>query len=167
MPEKIGHPIDGIEEYNNPIPGWLMWILFVTIGISAVYWVLYPGFWPGATGWDQAKMYDEEMAVADVKYSMLRPKAVDINSLVNDPKAIAAGKEIFAHNCVPCHGADAHGGIGPNLTDKDWIYGGKPEDIVKTITNGTAKGMPSWNSQLGAAKIGYAASYVHSLGGGQ
>lgn len=167
MPEKIGHSIDGIEEYNNPIPRWLMWLLYITIVIALVYWVLYPGWWPGATGWSQAKMYDDEVASSEKQYEAMRPKMADVNSLVNDPAAQARGKDIFAQNCSPCHGPEARGAIGPNLTDKEWIYGGKPAEIVHTITEGTAKGMPSWKSQLGAAKIGDVASYVHSLGGGR
>ncbi|MBI5642496.1 MAG: c-type cytochrome [Deltaproteobacteria bacterium] len=167
MPEKIGHSVDGIEEYDNPIPRWLMWLLYFTVIFSFVYWILYPGFWSGASGWNQAHMYEEEVELASVKYAAFASKAEDLNSLVNNPKAIAEGKEIFAQNCSPCHGADAHGAIGPNLTDKDWIYGGTPQAIAKTVTDGTANGMPTWKSQLGSLKIADVAVYVHSLGGGQ
>ena len=167
MPEKIGHSIDGIEEYNNPIPRWLMWLLYTTIIIAVVYLVLYPGFWQGATGWNQARMYDDEVAASNKEFASAKPKEVDLASLMNDQAAIARGKEIFSQNCSPCHGPEAKGAIGPNLTDKEWFYGGKPEEIVHTITNGTEKGMPSWKSQLGAAKIGDVAAFVHSLGGGQ
>ncbi|HHL39226.1 MAG TPA: c-type cytochrome [Deltaproteobacteria bacterium] len=169
MPEKIGHSIDGIEEYDNPIPRWLMWLLYVTIAVAVVYWILYPGFWPGITGWNQAKMYEEEMAAAEKMYAAMRPKAGDINALIHDAGAIAEGSRIFAQNCAPCHGAEAKGdtGIGPNLTDAEWIYGGKPEQIVKVITEGTENGMPPWASQLGEAKIAKVAAFVHSLGGGE
>ncbi len=169
MPKKIGHSIDGIEEYDNPIPRWLMWLLYITILIAVVYLVVYPGFWRGLSGWSSAKMYEEEVAMADKKYAALRPKAGDINMLIRDQKAISEGKQIFAQNCAPCHGAQALGdtGIGPNLTDDEWIYGGKPERIVKAIAEGTANGMPSWESQLGAAKIAKVAAFVHSLGGGE
>ena len=44
---------------------------------------------------------------------------------------------------------------------------GKPEEIVVTLTNGTANGMPSWKSQLGDAKIAQVAAYVYSLGSGK
>lgn len=167
MAEKIGHSVDGIEEYNNPIPRWLMWLLYTTMAIAAVYLVLYPGFWRGATGWSHAKMYEEEMMASEARYAAMRPKAGDINALIHDAKAVADGKEIFAQNCAPCHGAEATGLIGPNLTDGDWIYGGKPEEIVHTITNGTANGMPTWKSQLGEAKIAQVASYVYSLSNGK
>lgn len=165
MPEKIPHSVDGIEEYNNPIPGWLMWILYVSMAFAAVYWVLYPGFWPGASGWDQHKMYQEEVQAADAKYASIRAKMSDINVLITDAKAIAEGKDIFAQNCAACHGVDATGGIGPNLADKEWLYGGNPAQIVKTVSDGTAKGMPAWGSQLGPVKAAKVSAYVHSLGG--
>ena len=50
MADKLGHSFDGIEEYDNPIPGWLMWLFYATITFAAGYLVLYPGFWPGTTG---------------------------------------------------------------------------------------------------------------------
>lgn len=162
MAEKIPHSVDGIEEYDNPIPRWLMWLLYIAIVFAVAYWILYPGWWKGATGWNQARMYEEEMAEAAVKYASLKNAPVDLNALFADQSAIADGKEIFAQNCTPCHGADAHGAIGPNLTDATWIYGSKPEEIVKTITSGTANGMPPWGT-LGAKKIADVAAFVKSL----
>lgn len=167
MTEKIGHSADGIEEYNTPIPRWLMWLLYSTIVIAVVYLIIYPGFWRGLSGWSSAKMYEQEMAESEAMYAAMKPKAEDIYTLINSKQALHEGEEIFAQNCAPCHGADATGVIGPNLTDKDWIYGGKPELIVHTITNGTENGMPSWGPQLGDAKIAQVAAYVYSLGGGQ
>lgn len=165
MPEKLGHSIDGIEEYDNPIPAWLMWLLYASIAIAIAYLVLYPGFWKGATGWNQAAMYELEIKEASLKYASAGG-AADLPAIINDPTAIARGQEIFAQNCMPCHGADATGGIGPNLTDNAWLYGGTPEEVVHTITNGTAKGMPVWKSQLGSRKIADVAAYVLSLGKG-
>lgn len=161
MPEKIGHSIDGIEEYDNPIPAWLMWLLYVTIAFAIAYWVLYPGLWKGATGWSQAVMYEGEIKEASVRYASTG--GADLSVIVHDPAAIGRGQDIFAQNCMPCHGSDATGGIGPNLTDATWLYGGKPEEVVHTITNGTANGMPTWKSQLGPRKIADVASYVLSL----
>lgn len=169
MAEKIGHSIDGIEEYNNPIPGWLTWLFIATIIFSVAYWVIYPGFWEGTSSWSQAKMYEEEVRVAEAKYAEIRKKESDIFAIMKNPAAVAEGKEIFSQNCTPCHGAAAKGdtGIGPNLTDAEWLYGGTPEAIVKTVTSGTEKGMPPWGQVLGPVKVAKVAAFVHSLGGGQ
>ena len=43
---------------------------------------------------------------------------------------MAIGDRLFQNNCATCHGADARGNKGfPNLTDKDWLWGGSPEQI--------------------------------------
>ena len=62
------------------------------------------------------------------------------------------GERLFMNNCAQCHGSDAKGGVGyPNLTDKDWLYGGAPENIVETITNGRNGVMPPMAAAVGSA----------------
>jgi cytochrome c oxidase cbb3-type subunit III len=82
----------------------------------------------------------------------------------------AAGKKIFAENCVSCHGDDGKGNpeVGaPNLTDQIWLYGSDEATIVETITNGRAGVMPAWSGRLDPVTIKALAVYVHSLGGGK
>ena len=82
----------------------------------------------------------------------------------------AAGKKIFAENCVACHGEDAKGNpeLGaPNLTDQIWLYGSDEPTIIETITNGRAGVMPAWEGRLDPTTIKAMAVYVHSLGGGK
>jgi cytochrome c oxidase cbb3-type subunit III len=82
----------------------------------------------------------------------------------------AAGRKIFADNCVSCHGDAGKGNqeVGaPNLTDKIWLYGADEATIIETITNGRSGVMPAWNDRLDPSTIKAMAVYVHSLGGGQ
>jgi len=82
----------------------------------------------------------------------------------------AAGKKIFADNCVTCHGDDGKGNqeLGaPDLTDKIWLYGSDEATVIETITNGRAGVMPAWVGRLDPATIKALAVYVHSLGGGK
>jgi cytochrome c oxidase cbb3-type subunit 3 len=82
----------------------------------------------------------------------------------------AAGKKIFAENCVSCHGDAGKGNqeVGaPNLTDKIWLYGSDEATIIETITNGRSGVMPAWVGRLDPSTIKALAVYVHSLGGGQ
>jgi cytochrome c oxidase cbb3-type subunit 3 len=167
MVEKISHSVDGIEEYDNPIPRWLMVLLYGSIVFAVVYLILYPGFWAGTTGWTQAKMYEEEMARAEVMYAGAKDKPVDAASYIGNAMAIEEGKDIFAQNCMPCHGAMAMGdtGIGPNLTDAEWRYGSaNATDVANTISNGTELGMPPFGSQLSADKVAKVTAFVLSLG---
>jgi len=82
----------------------------------------------------------------------------------------AAGKKIFAENCVSCHGDDGKGNqeLGaPNLTDQIWLYGSDEATLIETITNGRAGVMPAWEGRLDPVTIKAMAVYVHSLGGGK
>jgi cytochrome c oxidase cbb3-type subunit III len=82
----------------------------------------------------------------------------------------AAGKKIFAENCVSCHGDGGKGNpeVGaPNLTDQIWLYGSDEATIVETIANGRAGVMPAWSGRLDPVTIKALAVYVHSLGGGK
>ena len=36
-----GHEFDGIQELDNPPPPWLMWVFYITIFFSLVYWLHY------------------------------------------------------------------------------------------------------------------------------
>jgi cytochrome c oxidase cbb3-type subunit 3 len=83
-----------------------------------------------------------------------------------DTPDLEAGKAIFKTNCVPCHGPEAGGIVGPNLTDKYWIHGGGIKNVFKTIKDGVpAKGMISWQAVLKPKQIQEVASYVLSLQG--
>jgi len=80
--------------------------------------------------------------------------------------AIEAGGELFVRmNCVACHGYDARGGMGPDLTDTYWRYGGSPAEIYKSISEGRPQGMPAWGAMLTSDELWKLTAYVQSLGG--
>ena len=88
------------------------------------------------------------------------------NPLANDPTAVAEGHKLFiSMNCAGCHGYDAKGGMGPNLTDTYWRYGGTPERLYESILNGRPKGMPAWGVALPPQHIWQLVAYIQSLGG--
>jgi len=87
-----------------------------------------------------------------------------------DGQAVGRATQLFADNCASCHGAEGKGmrELGaPNLTDKEWLYGGNREDIKAQIVNGRNGVMPTWGSRLDPITIDALAVYVHSLGGGE
>ncbi len=88
------------------------------------------------------------------------------NPAAGQPQAIESGKVLFAGmNCADCHGFDAKGGMGPNLTDKYWRYGGTPAAIYKSIYEGRPQGMPAWGKALPPQSIWLIVAYIQSLGG--
>lgn len=96
-----------------------------------------------------------------------------VMSLSGDPQdaaAAQAGEQVFADNCVSCHGEDAKGmrELGaPNLADAIWLYGGDYEALHETVMNARFGVMPPWSQNLSEAEIRAVASYVHQLGGGE
>jgi cytochrome c oxidase cbb3-type subunit 3 len=166
----VGHAFDGIEEYDNPLPRWWYMKFLGTIVFGLGYLVLYPGLgnFQGILNWSSTDQWQEEMAAAEVKYgpvfAAFGEKSVE--ELATDTAALEVGGRLFANNCAVCHGSGAKGAYGfPNLTDKDWLYGGSPEKIAETLNLGRMANMPAWQSILGDAGIEETAHYVVSLSG--
>ena len=169
--EVTGHTWDEtLQEYNNPLPRWWLWLFYITIVFGFVYLALYPGLgnFKGLLGWSEVGQYQDEMAKADAEYGPLFAKysKEDLATLAKDPQAIKIGQRLFLNYCAGCHGSDAGGAPGfPNLTDNDWLYGGAPETIQTTILDGRNGVMPAWGQVLGAQGVDEVTAYVLSLSG--
>ena len=168
--DVMGHVWDeNLQEYNNPLPRWWMWLFWITLVFSVAYLILYPGLgsFPGVLHWSSAGQYDQEMARAKERFEPIFAKyaAMDIKAVAADPQAKEMGQRLFLNYCAQCHASDGRGGRGfPNLTDSDWLYGGDPQILVTTIENGRSGVMPPW-PQLGDEGIKNVAHYVMSLSG--
>jgi cytochrome c oxidase cbb3-type subunit III len=169
--ETTGHVYDGLEEFNNPMPRWWMWLFYITIVFAIIYLALYPGFgsFAGKLGWRSAGQYQEEVKLAEAEVGPMfeKYKATDLKALAADSKANAMGERLFLTYCAQCHGSDARGNKGfPNLADRDWLYGGEPETIKLSILNGRHGQMPPMGAAVGSEKdIESVAHYVLSLSG--
>ena len=169
--ETSGHVWDeDIREYNNPLPRWWMWMFYLTIAWGLGYLVLYPGLgsYAGALGWTQVKQFEEENAQAQKAYGPLyeRFATQDVESLAKNTEALAVGQKLFLNHCAQCHASDGGGSRGfPNLTDKDWLWGGSPETIKASITDGRTGVMPPLGAALGEQGVKDVAHYVLSLSG--
>ena len=77
------------------------------------------------------------------------------NPFAGDAAAAVEGKQLFLKTgCYSCHGHEAEGAVGPDLTDDEWIY--KPTDSM--IFNTIAKGrrgtvMAPFSDQLAPEEI--------------
>lgn len=171
-PGTTGHVWDeDLTELNTPMPRWWMWMFYITIIFGLVYLMLYPGLgdFAGKLGWKSSGQYQAELAKAEADYGPLfnRYAKMDIKAVAADPQAHAIGERLFLTYCAQCHGSDARGNKGfPNLTDKDWLYGGTPEVIKETIMHGRHGVMPSMAAAVGDDKdVENVAHYVLSLSG--
>jgi cytochrome c oxidase cbb3-type subunit 3 len=164
-----GHVWDGdLTEYNNPLPKWWLNLFWITIFFGLAYLILFPGFGslPGVLGWTSSGAYGQERQEADARVQPLfdRYLRTEVTTLAADPEARAIGERLFLNYCAQCHGSAAVGGKGyPNLTDKDWLYGGDPKTIEATITGGRLGVMPALGATLGEEGIKETVAYVRSL----
>jgi cytochrome c oxidase cbb3-type subunit III len=149
--ETTGHSWDGIEELNNPLPRWWVWVFYATIiwgiGYSIAYpaWPLIKEATPGLLGASTRADVAAEIAAVDAANAAIKEKliAADLNAIGTDAElatyAENAGAAVFRTNCTTCHGSGAAGFEGkgyPNLLDDDWLWGGTMEDIHLTVTHG-------------------------------
>jgi cytochrome c oxidase cbb3-type subunit 3 len=168
--ELLDHDYDGIQELDNELPPWWLWLFYITIIWGVVYMIYYHVL---GTGPSSAEEYQMEMVRAAEMYQQpggdaagaVEQEVIKVAALT-DEQSLAEGKTIYTKNCVPCHGNNGEGTVGPNLTDDYWIHGAAMQDMVITITNGVpAKGMISWAPILTPEEIVKVASYIRTLHG--
>jgi cytochrome c oxidase cbb3-type subunit 3 len=168
--QTTGHAADGIEEYDNPMPYWWFLMFLFTIIFAIGYLIAYPGMgnFKGLLNWNQIDQWERSVAAAEERFGALRFKylAMPVEEVAKDRQARKMGQRMFANNCAQCHGADARGSNGfPDLSDSDWIWGGTPDSIKTSITNGRMAAMPAWGPMLGDDGVRDTAAFVMSLSG--
>lgn len=166
-----GHSWDEtLEEYNNPLPRWWLWLFHITLVFGLIYLLLYPGLgsFSGLWDWTQESQYEQEMQAAATRFDPLFTAyaETDIPTLAQDPQAGKIGLRLFLNYCATCHGSDARGAPGfPNLTDSEWLYGSDPETLKASIRDGRQGSMPGWQQALGDAGVDAVTAYVIQLSG--
>ncbi|MGS0525193.1 cbb3-type cytochrome c oxidase N-terminal domain-containing protein [Zobellia nedashkovskayae] len=164
----LDHDYDGIRELDNNLPPWWVYLFYASIVFAVVYLVRFEIY----NDYNQDQEYEQEVAAAQLEIEEYKKTAkglVDANTveLLTDAGDLKAGQTIFESNCVACHMADGGGGIGPNLTDQNWILGGGIKNVFHTISEGgrDGKGMIAWKQSLKPREIAQVASYVLSFQG--
>lgn len=161
-----GHDYDGIQELDNKLPRWWLWLFYITIIFSVIYVLRYH-----VTGWGvlQEEEYAIEMKDAEQKYSQMKAtSSIDASTvtLLTDDAGLAAGKGIYDQHCAVCHLAEGQGLVGPNMTDEYWIHGCSIQDVYNLIVVGVPeKGMVSWEKTLSPLQIQQVSSFILSLQG--
>jgi cytochrome c oxidase cbb3-type subunit 3 len=159
----LDHNYDGIRELNNELPPWWVYMFYGTIIFAVVYLVRFEIY----NDYTQDMEYEQQVAAAQLEIEAYKKTAkgvVDASTaaLLTEASDINAGKTIFETYCVACHMADGGGGIGPNLTDENWILGGGIKNVFNTISEGgrDGKGMVAWKQILKPAEMAQVSSYI-------
>jgi cytochrome c oxidase cbb3-type subunit 3 len=168
--DKVLHELDGIKEYDNPMPGWLMAIWWGSLIFSAAYLIFYAlSFGEGSM--EAEYRADTQRALSSVQAHfdanpLVPPSPATLLAGVKDQAVLDAGAARFERSCASCHGAQAQGLIGPNLTDDRWIHGGSVDQVFQSVAKGwPAKGMPPWGRAMKPEELAAVVSYVRSLQG--
>lgn len=168
--DKVLHELDGIKEYDNPMPGWLMAIWWGSLIFSAAYLIFYAlSFGEGTMEAEFRGETQAALTAVQAHYDanpLVTPAPAALLAGARDPAVLEIGAARFSRTCASCHGAQAQGLIGPNLTDDRWIHGGSVEQIFQSVAKGwPAKGMPPWGRVVKPEELAALVSYVRSLQG--
>ncbi len=101
-----------------------------------------------------------------VRPGNLQPAAVQqgSNPFAGQPASIAEGERLYKQSgCVNCHGAQGEGGMGPDLSDGEWLHGGGDPEVFRSIARGRPDGMPAWGAKLKEDQIWMVVAYLRSL----
>ncbi len=148
--QLTGHEYDGIEEYDNPTPGWWHAIFAASVVFSIVYatfWHVSVFGWSAQDSWSsmqRAEFVRIFSSVGDIK-----PDEPTILAMMKDERFMAIAKATFIGNCSACHKRDGGGDVGVNLCDDSYKNVERLEDIYRVITEGANSGaMPSWRGTV-------------------
>ncbi len=160
----MGHEYDGIREFDNPLPMWWLWTFLGTIIFAFIYYLHYE-FHVGPS-------LDQELAADMSVIEQQKAEAgksvgpIDWSNILKDPSRNQAGGVVFGTKCAACHGDKGQGLVGPNLTDKAWLHGAKPEELHKVVSKGVLdKGMPPWEGVLKDDELINVVSFIISIKG--
>jgi cytochrome c oxidase cbb3-type subunit 3 len=168
---SVAHQVwdETLREGTAAAPLWWFWLIVALLAFTVFYMMLYPrhGSYRGALQWSQGGRLAESTARYDAEFGAVRARiaASDTQELRDDAAVLRSAASIFRLNCAACHGEDAGGQAKtfPNLTDREWQWGGDPAQLEQTITAGRQAVMPGWQAALGDAGVSAVADYVISL----
>ncbi len=164
-----GHSYDGIEEFDNPMPGWWKNLFILCILFAPPYWAFYHG---GASGRALHEAYDiayaQNMQLQFGEIGDLTATGDNVLKFMGKPSWVAFGKSVFKANCISCHAVDGGGLVGPNLCDEHYKNIKTMDDFIRVMQNGANSGaMPAWKNRLSTNEIVMVSAYVASLRGSE
>lgn len=159
------HTYDGIQEFDNRLPNWWLWLMWGSMVFALFYWIVFHTLELRVLPREQ---FEGVMAEAEeIQLAKMLEAGIDNEffvALAQNETKIAEGREIFVKHCVACHLDQGQGSVGPNLTDGVWIHGCEPMAMLKIVNDGVAaKGMPAWQNQLGPTRVMAAVAYIMTI----
>lgn len=159
------HEYDGIQEFDNKLPNWWLWLMWGSMVFALFYWLVFHTLeirdMPVGDFETEMRIADEAMMERMAKNPVTNESLM---AVVDMPAQVAEGREMFVKFCVACHLDQGQGLVGPNLTDGVWVHGCEPINLHQIVADGVAaKGMPSWMNQLGPGGVQTVVAYVMTI----
>jgi len=168
------HVYDGIREYDQRLPNWWLFTLYIMMGFTLVYWVAAYQFdmFVEDGPWASAKVAGMRVP-KNSRMALMTTSGADTElwQWSREAEKVARGREAYELTCAACHAKDLSAKMagvplpGLPLSDAEWKYGGKPSEVLKIILKGSpdvTKGMVAWENVLGPTKCAEVAAFVMS-----
>ena len=95
-----------------------------------------------------------------------QPSGAPVAAFVDNAWSVSEGQRLYGwFNCAGCHSLAGGGGMGPPLRDAEWLYGGTPEAIHRSIVEGRPNGMPAFGTRVPDYQVWQLVAYVLSFSG--
>ncbi|MEM7383374.1 MAG: cbb3-type cytochrome c oxidase N-terminal domain-containing protein [Verrucomicrobiota bacterium] len=173
-PKLRDHVYDGIQEYDQKLPNWWLWTLYLSMIWFVVHWEIY--YLAGAGRTDGERIEAQMAAINEVKAAELEKLMAEINDdifweMSRNSQITDRGKAAYKTTCSACHGQDLKATLGSArlpglpLDDDEWKYGGTPMEVFKIVRAGSpdkTKGMVAWEPTLGTKKVAEIVAFVLS-----
>ena len=155
---------DGIRyraEKKSPAVFRILFTVLIVWGVGFMGYYLF-------SGWSSQGEYSEikeakEARLAAQKQTEVESKAVSTHEEIRTTDLLEEGKKEYASRCAACHGEDGKGGIGPDLTAKEYKYGKTAPEVTASIVDGRPGGMPGFKNDLSGEKVQGLVQYLLSL----
>ena len=98
------HEYDGIQEFDNRLPNWWMWLMWGSMVFALFYWVVFHTLElrPQSTArFEQVMLEAQELQLARAAATGVSNETLVMMSEL--PTKVAEGREIFVKHCVACH----------------------------------------------------------------
>ncbi len=165
--ELMDHNYDGIQEYDNPTPGWWYMVFVATIAFSLIYVLVYhtSGVVPSIVE-QHARAESRALETRFAELNTLPMGEAKILRIMAQSSWLDQGAAIYTSTCALCHGQQGEGLIGPNMTDEYFKNSFDLASMADVVTNGAANGaMPAQKNALNENEIALVTAYVASLRG--
>lgn len=177
------HEYDGIQEYDQTLPNWWLFIFYGSLVFFVAYWVAYYNF--GLFRDDREVINSKIERIDEMKAKALEDMVASlsdedlIQTWATNPSVVDAGKQIYLSNCIACHGQDLQARIdigdgkfvalpGLSLKDGKWKYGAQPMAVFKLIHDGTPADstghngarMEAWGQKMAPLQIAQLTAFL-------